>query len=128
VRESANGTVAARMSRDKQGIADANTELIERDDYISSSWAMQTWFQHDFEQMADMLFDEQDEIDTQAILITLASLRLRGQVAIFQRLYQLLLDKRLQDLSPAQLEFLKAVSEIEPGVHLPEIVLHLPRY
>jgi hypothetical protein len=128
VHDSANGTVAARMSRDKQGIADANTELIERDDYISSSWAMQTWFQHDFEQMADMLFDEQDEIDTQAILITLASLRLRGQVAIFQRLYQLLLDKRTQELSPAQLEFLKTVSDTDPGVHLPEIVLHLPRY
>ena len=128
VRESASGVVAARMSRDKQGIADANTELIERDDYISSSWAMQTWFQHDFEQMADMLFDEQDEIDTQAILITLASLRLRGQVAIFQRLYQLLLDKRMQELSPAQLEFLKTVSDTDPGVHLPDIVLHLPRY
>lgn len=128
VRESASGVVAARMGRDKQGIADANTELIERDNYISSSWAMQTWFQHDFDHMTDVLFDEPDEFDTPTILIVLASLRLRGQVAIFQRLYQLLLDKRLQDLSPAQLEFLKAVSEIEPGVHLPEIVLHLPRY
>jgi hypothetical protein len=128
VRDSASGSVAARMGRDKQGIAEANTHLIERNDYISSSWAMQTWFQHDFEQMADMLFDEQDEIDTQTILITLASLRLRGQVAIFQRLYQLLLDKRLQELSPAQLEFLKTVSDTDPGVHLPDIVLHLPRY
>ena len=128
VRESANGTVAARMGRDKQGIAEANADLIERDDYISSSWVMQTWFQHDFEHMAELLFSEEEENDIHTALIALAALRLRGQVAIFQRLYQLLLDKRLQELSPAQLEFLKTVSEIEPGVHLPEIVLSLTRY
>jgi hypothetical protein len=89
---------------------------------------MQTWFQHDFEHMAELLFSEEEENDIHTALIALAALRLRGQVAIFQRLYQLLLDKRLQDLSPAQLEFLRAVSDIEPGVHLPEIVLSLTRY